>query len=396
MQVLDRRKALSIPPIWRLAFRPFFLTGAVYAMLAIPLWVMTWTGIWPGFQPTGGWLAWHRHEMLFGFAMAIVAGFLLTAGQTWTGQPGLSGNRLMALAIVWLAARLGWLFGLPLPLLIPLELAFMLAVMVLMARMLWVVKQKRNYPIVVVLALMTGVDMMVLYGLAAGDDGLQRQGVQAGLWLVAALMAMIGGRVIPFFTQRGLGHVEGVKPLPWLDIALLVSSGVIALLYAFGVAMQPNLLAGLLLVLVAIGHLARLARWYDQGIWRVPLLWSLHVAMLWMVVAAAGLALWNFGLLDSSSPSLHALSVGSMSGLILAMISRVTLGHTGRPLQLPAGIVWAFVLFNIGVAARVFLSAAWPVGGLWLAAGCWAIAFALYSWRYAPMLVAARVDGHPG
>ena len=396
MQVLDRRKALSIPPIWRLAFRPFFLTGAVYAMLAIPLWVMTWTGIWPGFQPTGGWLAWHRHEMLFGFAMAIVAGFLLTAGQTWTGQPGLSGNRLMALAIVWLAARLGWLFGLPLPLLIPLELSFMLAVMVLMARMLWVVKQARNYPIVVVLALMTGVDVMVLFGMATGDDGLQRQGVQAGLWLVAALMAMIGGRVIPFFTQRGLGHVEGVKPLPWLDIALLVGSGVIALFYAFGVAMQPNPLAGLLLALVSAGHLARLARWYDKGIWRVPLLWSLHVAMLWMVVAAAGLALWNFGFLDSSSPSLHALSVGSMSGLILAMISRVTLGHTGRPLQLPAGIVWAFVLFNIGVAARVFLSVAWPVGGLWLAAGCWTIAFALYSWRYAPMLVAARVDGHPG
>lgn len=396
MQVLDRRKALSIPPIWRLAFRPFFLTGAVYAMLAIPLWVMTWTGIWPGFQPTGGWLAWHRHEMLFGFAMAIVAGFLLTAGQTWTGQPGVSGNRLMALAVVWLAARLGWLFGLPLVLLIPLELAFMLAVMVLMARMLWVVKQKRNYPIVVVLALMTGVDVMVLTGIAAGDDVIQRQGVQAGLWLVAALMALIGGRVIPFFTQRGLGHVEGVKPLPWLDIALLVGSGVIALFYAFGLALQPNLLAGVLLVLVAIGHLVRLARWYDKGIWRVPLLWSLHVAMLWLVVAAAGLALWNFGLLDNSSPSLHALSVGSMSGLILAMISRVTLGHTGRPLQLPPGIVWAFVLFNIGVAARVFLSVAWPVAGLWLAASCWAIAFALYCWRYAPMLVAARVDGHPG
>ena len=114
------------------------------------------------------------------------------------------------------------------------------------------------------------------------------------------------------------------------------------------------------------------------------------------VVAAAGLALWNFGVLENYSPSLHALSVGAMSGLILAMISRVTLGHTGRPLQLPAGIVWAFVLFNIGVAARVFLTVAWPVAGLWLAAGCWAIAFALYAWRYAPMLLAPRLDGHPG
>lgn len=396
MQVIDRRKALSIPPLWRLAFRPFFLAGSLFAMLAIPLWVATWTGIWPGFQPTGGWLSWHRHEMLFGFAMAIVAGFLLTAGQTWTGQPGVSGNKLMALAAVWLLARLGWLFGLPLALVIPLELLFMLGVTGLMARMLWIVKQKRNYPIVAVLTLMIGADVLVLCGIAQGNDGLQRQGILAGLWLVAALMAIIGGRVIPFFTQRGLGHTEAVKPWLWLDVALLVGTGLIAVLYAAGVALQQNPLLGVLFLAIAAGHLLRLMRWYDGGIWRVPLLWSLHVAMLWLVVAAAGLALWNFGLLNSSSPSLHALSVGSMSGLILAMIARVTLGHTGRPLQLPSGIVGAFVLFNIGAASRVFLSGQWPVTGLWLAAICWALAFTLYAWRYAPMLLSARVDGHPG
>lgn len=396
MQVIDRRKALSIPPVWRLAFRPFFLAGSVFAMLAIPLWIAAWTGLWPGFQPTGGWLAWHRHEMLFGFAMAIVAGFLLTAGQTWTGQPGVSGNRLMVLAGVWLLARLGWLFGMPVALLILLDLLFLLGVTGLMTRMLWVVRQKRNYPIVAVLSLMIGADVLVLCGVALGDDGLQRQGVLAGLWLVAALMAIIGGRVIPFFTQRGLGRTDAVKPWVWLDVGLLVGTGLIAILHAAGVALQQNLLIGLLFLGIAAGHLLRLMRWYDSGIWRVPLLWSLHLAMLWLVVAAAGLALWNFGLLTSSSPSLHALSVGSMSGLILAMIARVTLGHTGRPLQLPSGIVGAFVLFNLGAAARVFLSNQWPIAGLWLAAICWALAFALYAWRYAPMLVAARVDGHPG
>ncbi|AZZ44183.1 NnrS family protein [Pseudomonas sp. NPDC047961] len=396
MQVIDRRKALSIPPVWRLAFRPFFLAGSLFALLAIPLWIAAWTGLWPGFQPTGGWLSWHRHEMLFGFAMAIVAGFLLTAGQTWTGQPGVSGNRLMALAVVWLLARLGWLFGLPLALLIPLDLLFMLGVTGLMARMLWVAKQKRNYPIIAVLGLMTAADVLVLCGIALGDDGLQRQGVLAGLWLVAALMAIIGGRVIPFFTQRGLGHTEAVKPWLWLDVALLVGTGLIAALYAAGVALQQNLGLGVLFLAIGAGHLLRLVRWYDSGIWRVPLLWSLHLAMLWLVIAATGLALWNFGLLDSSSSSLHALSVGSMSGLILAMIARVTLGHTGRPLQLPSGIVSAFVLFNLGAASRVFLVTEWPLTGLWLAAICWTLAFALYAWRYAPMLVTARVDGHPG
>ena len=396
MQVVDRRKALSIPPMWRLAFRPFFLAGSFFAMLAIPLWVATWTGIWPGFQPTGGWLSWHRHEMLFGFAMAIVAGFLLTAGQTWTGQPGVSGKKLMVLAGVWLLARLGWLFGLPLALMIPLDLMFMVGLTGLMVRMLWVVRQKRNYPIIAVLTLMISANVMVLCGIALSDDGLQRQGTLAGLWLVATLMAIIGGRVIPFFTQRGLGHTTAVKPLGWLDAALLVGSGLIAVLYAAGVASQQNLLLGVLFLAIAAGHLLRLVRWHDAAIWRVPLLWSLHLAMLWLVVAAAGLALWNFGLLDSSSPSLHALSVGSMSGLILAMIARVTLGHTGRSLALPSGIIGAFVLLNLGAASRVFLSGQWPIMGLWLAAICWAVAFALYIWRYAPMLVSARVDGNPG
>ena len=272
----------------------------------------------------------------------------------------------------------------------------LLALAWMMAQMLWAVRQKRNYPIVVVLSLMFGADLLVLSGLLQGSDALQRQGVLAGLWLVAALMALIGGRVIPFFTQRGLGKVEALKPWVWLDVALLVGTGVIALLHAVGIAMQPHPVLGLLFTAIGAGHLLRLARWYDKGIWKVGLLWSLHLAMLWLVVAAFGLALWHFGLLAQSSPSLHALSVGSMSGLILAMIARVTLGHTGRPLQLPAGIVGAFVLFNLGTAARGFLSVIWPVAGLWLAAACWALAFALYVWRYAPMLVAPRVDGHPG
>ncbi len=396
MQVIDRRKALSIPPLWRLAFRPFFLAGSLFAMLAIPLWIGAWTGLWSGFHPTGGWLAWHRHEMLFGFAMAIVAGFLLTAGQTWTGQPGVSGNRLAALAGVWLLARLGWLLGAPIGLLIVADLLFLLGVTGLMARMLWVARQKRNYPIIAVLTLMTCADVLVLCGVALSDDGLQRQGVLAGLWLVAALMAIIGGRVIPFFTQRGLGRSEAVKPWLWLDVALLVGTGLVAALYAAGVALLPNVWLGVLFLAIGIGHLLRLTRWYDAGIWRVSLLWSLHLAMLWLVIAAAGLALWNFGLLANSSAALHALSVGSMSGLILAMIARVTLGHTGRPLQLPSGIVAAFVLFNLGAVSRVFLASQWPMTGLWLATICWVLAFALYAWRYAPMLVTARVDGHPG
>ncbi|MCG4455952.1 NnrS family protein [Pseudomonas sp. MMS21-TM103] len=396
MHVLDRRTALSIPPIWRLAFRPFFLCASLYALVAIPLWMLAWSGLLADWQPSGGWLAWHRHEMLFGFAAAIAAGFLLTAVQTWTGQPGLSGRPLMVLAGIWLAARLGWLFGLPLAALIPLDLGFLLALAGVMARMLWMVRQKRNYPIVLVLSLLAGADALLLSGLALGDDELQRRGVLAGLWLMAALMGLIGGRVIPFFTQRGLGRLNAVKPWVWLDIALLAGTALIAALYAAGVALQAQPLLAPLFLAVAAGHLLRLARWYDRGIWRVPLLWSLHLAMLWLVVATLGLALWHAGLLASFSPALHGLTIGAMSGLILAMIARVTLGHTGRPLQLPAGMAWALMLLNLGGVARVFVYPFWPQQGLWLAVTGWSLALAIYAWRYVPMLVKPRVDGHPG
>src|SRR3989338_7360520 len=236
MQVLDRRKAMAITPLLRLGFRPFFLAGCVLALLAVPLWLLALGGGWT-WQQAGGWLAWHRHELLFGFALAIVAGFLLSAVQTWTGRPGLQGAPLAVLAGLWLAARLAWLGDLPLALLAPLELAFPLGVAAVMARTLWAVRQKRNYPIVAVLLLLTAADALALYGLASGSEALQKQSVQT--WA-------------------------------WLDLALLLGSALVALLYAFGPALQPQLWIGLLFLLLAAGHGVRLVRWYDKSLWRRP------------------------------------------------------------------------------------------------------------------------------
>ena len=395
MQVLDRRKAMAITPLLRLGFRPFFLAGCVLALLAVPLWLLALGGGW-AWQPAGGWLAWHRHELLFGFALAIVAGFLLSAVQTWTGRPGLQGAPLAVLAGLWLAARLAWLGDLPLALLAPLELAFPLGVAAVMARTLWAVRQKRNYPIVAVLLLLTAADALALYGLASGSEALQKQSVLTGVWLVAAMMGLIGGRVIPFFTQRGLGRLEAVQPWAWLDLALLLGSALVALLYAFGPALQPRLWVGLLFLLLAAGHGVRLVRWYDKGLWQVPLLWSLHLAYAWLALACLGMALWHVGLLDNPSQPLHALTVGAMGGLILGMVARVSLGHTGRSLEPPAGMTLAFILLQLACLCRVLLIAFWPLGGLWLAGLCWSLAFALFVWRYGPMLCRARVDGHPG
>ncbi|QGW77170.1 short-chain dehydrogenase [Pseudomonas alkylphenolica] len=396
MQVLDRRKALAIVPLLRLAFRPFFLAGCGLALLAVPLWLAALNGSLGDWQPAGGWLAWHRHELVFGFGLAIIAGFLLTAGQTWTGQPGLSGTPLAALALLWLAARIAWLANLPWPLLALLELAFPLIVALLMGAMLWRVRQKRNYPVVLVLLLLTAADAVSVYGLLQGHDGWQRQGVLSAIWLVAAMMGLIGGRVIPFFTQRGLGRVEGVAPWPWLDWLLLAGAALVAVLYAAGPALAANVWVGLLFAALTLGHGVRLWRWHDRGLWRVPLLWSLHLAYGWLALACLGMALWHFGVALNPSLAVHCLTIGAMAGLILAMIARVSLGHTGRPLQPPAGMTLAFILLNLAGVSRVLLVLWLPLAGLWLAAVCWVGAFALYAWRYAPMLLRARVDGHPG
>ena len=373
MQVLDRSRLMAIPPIWRLGFRPFFLGGALFAVLAIALWLAALAGLWSGWQPVGGWLAWHRHEMLFGFGVAIIAGFLLTAVQTWTGVPGLQGKPLALLAGLWLAARLAWLFDAPLALLLVLQLSFLPLLAWAIGRSLWRVRQKRNYPVVGLLLLLTLADALVLLGLFEGNDDWQRRASIAALWLIAGMMNLIGGRVI------------------------LLGCVLVALLTAAGVTTQPTpWLAGLFAALGG-AQLWRLWRWRDRGIWQVPLLWSLHLAYFWIAVAPLGMALWSLGLALAPSQALHALAVGGMGGLILAMLARVTLGHTGRALQPPAAMPWAFALLNLGCAARVFLPSLLPANwALPLAGGLWALAFLLFAWFYAPMLCRPRVDGHPG
>lgn len=361
MQVLDRSRLMAIPPIWRLGFRPFFLGGALFAVLAIALWLAALAGLWSGWQPVGGWLAWHRHEMLFGFGVAIIAGFLLTAVQTWTGVPGLQGKPLALLAGLWLAARLAWLFDAPLALLLVLQLSFLPLLAWAIGRSLWRVRQKRNYPVVGLLLLLTLADALVLLGLFEGNDDWQRRASIAALWLIAGMMNLIGGRVIPFFTQRGLGRQQQVPAIAWLDNGILLGCVLVALLTAAGVTTQPTpWLAGLFAALGG-AQLWRLWRWRDRGIWQVPLLWSLHLAYFWIAVAPLGMALWSLGLALAPSQALHALAVGGMGGLILAMLARVTLGHTGRALQPPAAMPWAFALLNLGCAARVF--PAQPVAG---------------------------------
>ncbi|WP_343349283.1 NnrS family protein [Pseudomonas sediminis] len=391
MQLLDRKRALAIAPFWRLGFRPFFVAGALFAVLAIALWAAALHGLTNPAVP-GGMLAWHRHEMPFGFGLAIIAGFLLTAVQTWTGSPGLSGRPLVALFGLWLAARLVWFFHVPLALLIALQLAFIGLFIAQMARQLITARQRNNYPILLVLGLLALCQSVTLAGLVHGDDSLQRRGALAALWLIAVMLSLIGGRVIPFFTQRGLGRVEAFAAHPRLDRLLLVCGVLVAALFASGHNLQARSWLAVPFIVLSVLHGLRLWRWHMRGIWGVPLLWSLHLGYAWLLVASLGMAAWHLGWLAYPSLASHALAVGAMGGLILAMMARVSLGHTGRALQPPHSMAWAFGLLNLGALIRVSAGGSW----LWLAALCWGAAFALFAWHYAPMLCRARVDGHPG
>jgi uncharacterized protein involved in response to NO len=392
MQLLDRNRALAIAPLWRLGFRPFFLAGALLALLAVALWAAVLQGLLSAPQVPGGLLAWHRHEMPFGFALAIIAGFLLTAVQTWTGRPGLSGRPLIALFALWLAARLVWFSPVPLGMLIAAQLAFVALLIAQLARQLIAARQRNNYPILLVLSLLGLCQGLTLAGLALGDDALQRRGALAALWLIAVLLSLIGGRVIPFFTQRGLGRVEAFAAQPWRDRLLLAGGLLVAALFASGHNLQAQPWLALPFALLAALHGLRLWRWHLPGIWRVPLLWSLHLAYAWLLVATLGMAAWHLGWLAQPSPASHALAVGALGGLVLAMMARVSLGHTGRPLQPPKAMAWAFAVLNLGALIRVAAGGSW----LWLAALCWGLAFALFVVHYAPLLCRARVDGHPG
>lgn len=396
MQIIDLNKHLAIPPVLRLGFRPFFLTGTVFALLALPLWLFALTGHTNGWEPAGGWLGWHRHEMFFGFGAAIIAGFLLTAVQNWTGQPGLSGRPLAALAVLWLAGRLAWLVGAPAWLLLPLELVFLPAVAAVLGRSVWKVRQVRNYPVVLVLLLLTLANAIVTTGVVTGNDVLQLRGAMTGAWVIVTLLGLIGGRVIPFFTRRGLNLKGDGKDLRWVDWLSLSGGVTLVALTATGLADSPSAGMAVVCFSLALGHSFRVFYWYNHGIWRVPLLWSLQLAYAWLVVALFGFGLWHAGVLDRLSVPLHALTVGGMAGAILAMVSRVTLGHTGRELSPPPAMTLAFALLNAGGLLRVAVAPWWGVPGLWLAATCWVLAFGIFVRYYAPMLVAARVDGHPG
>jgi uncharacterized protein involved in response to NO len=378
--------------LWNLGFRPFFLLAGLFAAISVPWWMAQLAG-WAGARAYGGGPYWHAHGMIFGFAFAVVVGFLFTAVRNWTNQPTPTGPALMAIAALWLAGRV--LVETPwAALAAATDAAFALAAAAGIAVPLWRSRNRRNYFFVALIAALGGAGVAVHLALAGAAAFAAGRSLAIALDLVLLIMAVMGGRVIPMFTANA---VPGASParLPWLERTAL---GSVAALIAVDLAGAPAPAIALLAAVAAIAHAARLALWRP---WRTagrPILWILHASYAWIAVH---LALRAFAALELIPPGLatHALTVGAIGGLTLGMMTRVARGHTGRPLQAGAAEALAYVLIQLAAVARVFgplVVPRWYLDAVVVSGLLWSAAFALFTVACWPMLVQPRIDGRDG
>jgi len=377
--------------LWQLGFRPFYLLASVFAALSVLIWVAQVAGwlpvaVLPG--PVG-----HAHEMVFGYALAVVVGFLFTAGRNWSGQATPSGGALMALAGLWLVARVlaltPWFAAAALA-----NVAFAWLSAAGLARALVRGGSQRNYFFVGLLVVM-GLGSLAVHLSAMGLLALPAwAGLQLGLDVVLFIMVVMGGRVIPMFTNNGVPGTLATRKA-WLEPLAL--GAVLAILVADLVGLSGPVLA-VLLVVAAGAHGARLALWQPWRTLRTPLVWILHLAYAWIVLH---LALRGAAQLGWVMPSVaaHALTAGAIGSLTLGMMTRTARGHTARPLRADGHDVAVYWLVTLAAVVRVVVPLLWPavyVPGLVVSALLWSAAFVVYVAHYGPWLLRARLDGKPG
>lgn len=393
---------IQTPSVWKtgLGFRPFFWLGSVFLLVALAVWWLFWHGK-VVLAPQGGMLWWHQHEMMFGFVVAIVVGFLLTSVQNWTGLPSLSGWPLWALVGLWLAARvlLAFPMGMNAWVIATLDVLLLPLVALFMAYLITKAKKWHNLPICVVLLLLAFSNAAMHAGSINGDARLSSQSVFFAIWLVVCLIILIGGRVVPFFVHRGLGRPRVANP-KGREIAIFLSAAALCVLQLLRVVAVPVAAEIFVIPLVALVVLNtwRLGTWELQHCWREPLLWGLHLSYAFVVIGSVMWILSEFAVLRVDL-AVHALTVGAMMTIIFAMIARVGLGHTGRKIHALPGVGLAIVmLLAAGIIRSVWLIV-FPEMILWsystsiiLAM----IAYALFVVYYTKVLWLPRPDGKAG
>jgi uncharacterized protein involved in response to NO len=375
-----------------LGFRPFYLVGALFAALGIPLWLAMFMGSLSA-TPAVPALLWHAHEMLFGFAVAIIIGFLLTAGKNWTGLATPRGVSLGGLVVLWLSARVAGLTGPP-TLYAVLDASLLPVAAFIFARLLLRAKNYRNLPLALILSLLAAANI-TFHLTELGVLSLPAMTpLHAALGLIIMIESVVAGRVIPAFTMAATPGLR-VQAFPWLERSAIGMTAVALLLWLFAPA--GALGAGALMTAAGL-QATRLLGWRPLVARQKPILWILHAAYAWIATGLFLLALSQLGWV-ATSVGVHALAVGATGGLIIGMVTRTARGHTGRPLTVSRLEVFAYVLVMASAVLRVLVPLLVPgayMAALVLAAAAWGIAFVIYLWIFTPWLLQTRLDGKDG
>ena len=384
--------------LFELGFRPFFSAAGLFAVITMLVWMLMY--VFSKQLPLSGLYqsSWHAHEMIYGYAMAAVAGFLLTAVGNWTGIPGLRGAALVSLFALWLVARIAWFIPgeFSVPLAATADGLFTLGLIVGVSLPVIRVRQWTQLGIISKLWLILAANGLFYAGVLGYLEPGERWGLYAGLYMILALIFVMARRVLPFFIERGVDEACSSNNRLWIDIASLVLFLAWAVLDVF--TQQATVIAWTSLGLFAV-HAWRLFDWHTPGIWRKPLLWSLYLgyASLTLGFLLKALSLWQ-GL--PASLVLHTFAVGGIGLMTIGMMSRVALGHTGRDVFNPPGILAAmFMLVILAAITRVVLPLLDPAHyTIWIATSqvFWIVGFVLFTAVYIPQLVRPRIDGRPG
>ena len=395
IHLVEPRRAGGLP-ILALGFRPFFLLAAILAAAAVPLWLLIYQGAlepMSSLPPT----VWHGHEMVFGFAVAVIAGFLLTAATNWTGRRTATGAGLAALAGLWIAGRVGLIVpGVPAWLAIGVDVAFLPVLAVVLAIPLLATGNRRNVVFPIVLIVLGLINLAIHLGSIGAIDWDPSGGLRIAIDHIVLVIGVLGGRVIPSFTKNALPQAK-VNPCPKASVLALLS---IAALAIAEVATGNTTVIGAIALAAGIINALRMRGWGAFSTLRTPILWILHVGYAWL---AAGLVLRGAAELTGLIPldaGIHALTIGAVGSMIIGMMSRVALGHTGRSIVPAPLTVAAYGLVNAAALLRVVFALTWDdtlrIVSLMGSGALWSLAFAFFAIVYWPILSRPRADGRAG
>jgi len=382
--------------LWSRGFRPFFLGASLFAIASMVAWLAIYHF---GFQLALEGLSifqWHAHEMLFGYSMAVIAGFLLTAAWNWTNQKTASGFGLAVIFLFWFAARALMFSGTAyIPYAAASDMAFMAGLAIAVARPIIKVRQKRQTMVLLLVFLLTVANALFYLGVIGVLDQGVRLGVEGGLFLVLGMVLFMGRRVIPFFTERGVGYPVKLKNSRRNDIAMFILFPTFLITEVF----FPRSIAGALLAGgMLLSNSIRINGWHTLGIWKKPLLWGLFASFLMINLGFLLRALTPVSTLPDYL-YIHAFAVGGIGVLTVSMMARVTLGHTGRNIYQTPGLMTVLLACMVLTATiRVFFPMMDPVHyQLWIVVAgiMWIFSFTLFSIIFIPMLLKPRIDTTP-